>query len=70
MANHFGLKKLKVKKSSATMLAWNSNFLGLIHAPAWMENNAWGVMFGEERRTEQSGYFKKIINLFSCKWPE
>lgn len=39
MGDIFGFKK--VKNNSATTLAWNSNFLGLIHATAWMEHNTW-----------------------------
>lgn len=51
MGDHFWLKK--VKKNSATPLLWNSNFLDLIHATAWMEYNAWGVTIQEKKKTEQ-----------------
>lgn len=64
MGDQFWLKKKKVKGSSATTLAWKTNFLDLIHATAWMEYNAWGITFQEEKKTERGGYLKNHQLVF------
>lgn len=64
MGDHFWLKKEGKGSSTTTTLAWNSNFLDLIHAAVWMEENAWGITFQEEKKTEQGGYLKNHQLVF------